>query len=100
MHDKVTVIDAAIPDVNDDPIIINQDIDWCIGKGARRTAYSTLYRRCSVYVQDRQIDAVVVKASAADDTFWAVQPAGDLRKASRKTKHILRRWCGIKGVRE
>jgi len=42
MHDKVTVINAAIPDLDHDPIIINQDTDWCIDEGTRSAAYSAL----------------------------------------------------------
>lgn len=62
--ESVIMVDAEIPDNDDDPIIIKSDDTWRVQKGDRAAAYSVLHQQCSDYIKDNGVDAVVVKASA------------------------------------
>lgn len=62
--DSVLVVDAEIPDDENDPIIVNSDDTWRVQKGDRAAAYSVLHQQCTDYIKENGIDAVVVKASA------------------------------------
>jgi len=62
--DSVIMVDAEIPDDEDDPIVIKSDDNWRVQKGDRPSAYSVLHQQCADYIKENAIDAVVVKASA------------------------------------
>lgn len=62
--DSVVVVDAEIPDDEDEPIIIRSDDTWRVQKGDRAAAYNVLHQQCADYIRENGIDAVVVKASA------------------------------------
>lgn len=62
--DSVTVVEAIIPDDDDDPIEITLDVTWKVQKGNRSEAYEVLYERCRNYLTDGGIDNAVIKASA------------------------------------
>jgi hypothetical protein len=62
--DSVIMVDAEIPDNDDEPIIIHSDDTWRVQKGDRAEAYKVLHQQCADYVKENGIDNVVVKASA------------------------------------
>jgi hypothetical protein len=61
---SVAMVDAEIPDDEDEPIIINADQTWRLQKGDRAEAYNVLYQHCANYVRENGIERAVVKGSA------------------------------------
>src|SRR5689334_14096586 len=59
----VRVIDANIPDDEDNPIEILADDKWDLQQGPHPEAYDVIYRRCSSYLKEHKIKRVVIKAS-------------------------------------
>lgn len=62
--ETVTVVDAAIPDNEDDPITVLADDTWRLQKGDRGPAYSVLHQQCADYLRENGVEKAVVKASA------------------------------------
>jgi hypothetical protein len=62
--DTITVIEADVPDNEEDPIEILSDATWKVQKGDRPQAYDILYSRCVNFLQDANIERAVIKASA------------------------------------
>jgi len=61
---SVAVVDADVPDDNDDPIVINADQTWRLQKGDRAEAYDVLYQHCANYLRENGIERAVIKGSA------------------------------------
>lgn len=59
----VKVIDANIPDDDDDPIEIIADDKWDLQQGSHPEAYDVIYRRCANYLREHKIKRAVIKAS-------------------------------------
>lgn len=62
--DGVLYVDVEIPDNEDEPLTILEDGNWKLQKGDRSNAYQVLHQQCSDYVQEANVDKVLVKASA------------------------------------
>lgn len=62
--EAVTVVDAAIPEDEDDPITVLADDTWRLQKGERAPAYAVLHQQCADYLRENGIGKAVVKASA------------------------------------
>ena len=62
--ETVTVVDAAIPENEDDPITILADDTWRLQKGDRPPAFAVLFQQCADYLRENGVEKVVVKASA------------------------------------
>lgn len=62
--DTITVVEASVPDDEDDPVEILADATWKVQKGDRPPAYEMLYDRCVNYLRDGEIERAVIKASA------------------------------------
>ncbi len=60
--DKVTVVDAEIPDTG--PLILLADITWKLQNGDRPKALNVLSQQCANYLSENNIDKVLIKASA------------------------------------
>ena len=58
------MVDAEIPDDDDEPVIICSDNTWRVQQGDRAAAYNVLHQQCADYIKENNIDAVVVKGSA------------------------------------
>ncbi len=61
---SVVVVDAQIPNDEDEGITIQSDQTWRLQKGDRVAAYHVLYQQCVNYLEENGIDVAVVKASA------------------------------------
>lgn len=61
---SITMVDAEVPEDDDEPIFINADQTWKLQKGDPAEAYHVLYQQCVNYIEENEIDLVVVKASA------------------------------------
>ncbi len=62
--ETVTMVDAAIPDNDDDPITVLADDTWRLQKGDRAPAYAVLHQQCADYLRENGVEKAVVKASA------------------------------------
>lgn len=62
--ETVTVVDAEVPDDEDEAITIIADDTWRIQKGDRPAAFAVLHQRCADYLRENGVDKAVVKASA------------------------------------
>lgn len=62
--EAITVVDSEVPDDHTQPITILGDHTWPLQKGDRGPALAMLYQRCADYLCERNVDLVVIKASA------------------------------------
>jgi hypothetical protein len=62
--EAVTVVDATIPDNDDDPITVLADDTWRLQKGDRAPAYAVLHQQCADYLRENGVEKAVIKASA------------------------------------
>ncbi|WP_159006361.1 hypothetical protein [Bradyrhizobium sp. S69] len=60
--DKVTIVDAEVPDTG--PLVIQADESWPLQQGERVPAYVVMAQQVSNYVTENRIKLAVVKASA------------------------------------
>jgi hypothetical protein len=61
---SVVMVDAEIPDDEDDPIILQADQTWRLQKGDRDAAYHVLYQQCTNYLEENGVDVALIKSSA------------------------------------
>ncbi|MBA0250496.1 hypothetical protein CR156_14940 [Stenotrophomonas lactitubi] len=62
--DKITLVQADVPDDESNAIVITLDDTWKLQKDGRPDAYDVLYKRCTSYFSGQKIDQIVIKASA------------------------------------
>lgn len=62
--ETVKVVVAEVPSDLDDPISVEFDETWSLQSGAREPALHVLHQRCASFLKEKQIKAVVLKASA------------------------------------
>jgi hypothetical protein len=60
--DKVTIVDAEVPDSG--PLVVLSDQSWPLQQGDRASAYVVMAQQVSNYATENDIDLAVVKASA------------------------------------
>lgn len=60
---SVNFVAFEVPDDNS-PMILVEDGDWRVQTGDRSSAYDVLYKQCSDYFEENEVDLVVIKASA------------------------------------
>jgi hypothetical protein len=61
---SVVMVDAEIPDDDEQPIILQADQTWCLQKGDRAAAYHVLYQHCANYLEENGADVALIKSSA------------------------------------
>ena len=61
---KVTIVDALVPEDDADPITILSDHTWDLQSGDKGNAYWVMHQRCAGYLRENAVKLVVVKASA------------------------------------
>lgn len=62
--EKITIIEADVPDDITAAINIVSDSTWALQKGERPAALAVLHQRCAGFLGESGADLVVVKASA------------------------------------
>jgi hypothetical protein len=62
--ETVTVVDASIPNDDDEPVTVLADDTWRLQKGERAPAYAVLHQQCADYLRENGVERAVVKARA------------------------------------
>lgn len=75
--EKAILVDATVPDEENEPVIINNDFSLKLQTGDKPEAYSTFYKELADYAKEKGIQSAVVKSSAA------------LQKGGGKLSHLL-----------
>jgi hypothetical protein len=77
--DKVTAVDAEVPDAG--PLVIQADHSWPLQKGDRASAYRVLHDQLADYCKEQKVKRAVIKGSAVNraGTTKAHLEAAELR---------------------
>jgi len=109
--DKITVIDAEVPDTG--PIVVQSDQSWPLQSGDRIEAYVVMAQQVANFATENEIDLAVVKESAVSlgGTKKAHLESAELRgvvlcalgsvtKVELQSKGVISRTFGARKVDE